>query len=283
MPVAVIDIGTNTTRLLVAEVEDGQVVELERRTVITSLGQGVDSSGRLAQEAMDRVSEAIAVYREVIDRLGVERVVALATSAMRDAENGPEFRDYLKQRFGIEPRTISGDEEARLTFLGATSDRNDDGESVVIDIGGGSTEYVVGRPGHDPEFHVSTQMGSVRFTERFENLEEMGAAVRETVPDVSVEQGIAVAGTATSLAAIDGCRPDPWVPAEPGDLRAPRGDAGGDAARGAAAGEGSSSGPGAHDRRRRRDPDGVDARARARGDRGQRTRHPARRRAWRAS
>jgi exopolyphosphatase/guanosine-5'-triphosphate,3'-diphosphate pyrophosphatase len=204
VPVAVIDIGTNTTRLLVAEIEDGRVVELERRTVITSLGQGVDSSGRLAQEAMDRVSEAIAVYREVIDRLGVERVVALATSAMRDAQNGPEFRDHLKQRFGIDPRTISGDEEARLTFLGATSERNDDGESVVIDIGGGSTEYVVGRPGHDPEFHVSTQMGSVRFTERFEDLEEMAAAVGETVPDVSVDQGIAVAGTATSLAAIDG-------------------------------------------------------------------------------
>jgi exopolyphosphatase/guanosine-5'-triphosphate,3'-diphosphate pyrophosphatase len=204
VPVAVIDIGTNTTRLLVAEIEDGHVVELERRTVITSLGQGVDSSGRLAQEAMDRVSEAIAVYREVIDRLDVDRVVALATSAMRDAENGPEFRDHLKQRFGIDPQTISGDEEARLTFLGATSSRNDDRETLVIDIGGGSTEYVVGRPGRDPEFHVSTQMGSVRFTERFEDLEEMAAAVGETVPDVSVEQGIAVAGTATSLAAIDG-------------------------------------------------------------------------------
>jgi exopolyphosphatase/guanosine-5'-triphosphate,3'-diphosphate pyrophosphatase len=204
VPVAVIDIGTNTTRLLVAEIEDGRVVELERRTTITSLGQGVDSSGRLAQEAMDRVAEAIAVYREVIDRLGADRVVALATSAMRDAGNGPEFRDFLKERFGIEARTISGDEEARLTFLGATSARNDDQESVVIDIGGGSTEYVVGRPGHDPNFHVSTQMGSVRFTERFDDLDEMATAVRDTVPDVSVEQGIAVAGTATSLAAIDG-------------------------------------------------------------------------------
>jgi exopolyphosphatase / guanosine-5'-triphosphate,3'-diphosphate pyrophosphatase len=210
--VAVIDIGTNTTRLLVAEVEDGEVVELERRTTITSLGQGVDATGRLAPEAMDRVAEAIAAYREVIDRIGAERVVALATSAMRDSENGPEFRDFLQQRFGIDARTISGDEEARLTFLGATSDRNDDHESVVIDIGGGSTEYVVGRPGRDPEFHVSTQMGSVRFTERYlagdpprhEELERLAAAVRETVPDVSVGQGIAVAGTATSLAAIDG-------------------------------------------------------------------------------
>jgi exopolyphosphatase / guanosine-5'-triphosphate,3'-diphosphate pyrophosphatase len=212
VPVAVIDIGTNTTRLLVAEIEDGQVVELERRTVITSLGQGVDATGRLAQEAMDRVVEAIAVYREIIDRLGAERVVALATSAMRDAENGPQFRDFLKHRFGIDARTISGDEEARLTFLGATSDRNDDHESVVIDIGGGSTEYVVGRPGRDPNFHISTQMGSVRHTERFlhsdppkhEELEQLAEAVRETVPDASVEQGIAVAGTATSLAAIDG-------------------------------------------------------------------------------
>jgi exopolyphosphatase/guanosine-5'-triphosphate,3'-diphosphate pyrophosphatase len=210
--VAVIDIGTNTTRLLVAEVEDGEVVELERRTTITSLGQGVDATGRLAREAMDRVAEAIAVYREVIDRLGAERVVALATSAMRDSENGPKFRDFLHQRFGIDARTISGGEEARLTFLGATSGRNDDHESVVIDIGGGSTEYVVGRPGQDPSFHVSTQMGSGRHTERFlhsdppkpDELQQLAAAVRETVPDVSVGQGIAVAGTATSLAAIDG-------------------------------------------------------------------------------
>jgi exopolyphosphatase/guanosine-5'-triphosphate,3'-diphosphate pyrophosphatase len=212
VPVAVVDIGTNTTRLLVAEVEDGRVVELERRTLITRLGQGVDATGRLAQEAMDRVAEAIAVYREVIDRLGAERVVALATSAMRDAENGPEFRDYLKQRFGIDAQTISGDEEARLTFLGATSNRNDDDETVVIDIGGGSTEYVAGRPGEDPGFYVSTQMGSVRHTERFLHrdppapgeLAELAAAVGETVPDVAVEHGIAVAGTATSLAAIDG-------------------------------------------------------------------------------
>jgi exopolyphosphatase/guanosine-5'-triphosphate,3'-diphosphate pyrophosphatase len=212
MSVAVIDIGTNTTRLLVAEIEDGKVVELERRTTITSLGQGVDATGRLAQEAMDRVAEAIAAYREVIDRLGAERVVALATSAMRDAENGPEFRDLLHERFGIGARTISGDEEARLTFLGATSDRQDDDETVVIDIGGGSTEYVVGNPRDDPSFHVSTRMGSVRFTERFlgtdppthDHLEQLAAAVRDTVPDMSVERGIAVAGTATSLAAIDG-------------------------------------------------------------------------------
>ncbi len=211
-PVAVIDIGTNTTRLLVAEVADGEVVELERRTTITSLGQGVDATGRLADEAMDRVAEAIAVYREVIDRLGAQPVVAVATSAMRDAENGPAFRDYLKEKYGVDARTISGDEEARLTFLGATAGRNDDRETVVIDIGGGSTEYVVGQAGHDPSFHVSTQMGSVRHTERFlhsdpptgDELQALAEDVRRTVPDVHPEHAIAVAGTATSLAAIDG-------------------------------------------------------------------------------
>ena len=211
-PVAVIDIGTNTTRLLVAEVEDGEVVELERRTIITRLGQDVDATGRLADEAMDRVAEAIAGYREVIDRLGAERIVAVATSAMRDSENGPDFHDYLNEKYGIDARTISGDEEARLTFLGATAGRNDDRETVVIDIGGGSTEYVVGKAGEDPGFHTSTQMGSVRYTERFLRSDppqpaEMAAvadAVREMVPRLEAEHAIAVAGTATSLAAIDG-------------------------------------------------------------------------------
>ncbi|HEV7846984.1 MAG TPA: Ppx/GppA phosphatase family protein [Thermoleophilaceae bacterium] len=212
MPVAVIDIGTNTTRLLVAEVEDGEVVELERRTTITALGQGVDQSGRLADEAMDRVAEAIAAYREVIDRLAVERVVAVATSAMRDSANGPAFRDHLRERFGIDARTISGDEEARLTFLGATAGRHDERQTVVIDIGGGSTEYVVGRAGEKPSFHLSTQMGSVRHTERFlhsdpptrAKLQALADDVRATVPDARAEHAIAVAGTPISLAAIDG-------------------------------------------------------------------------------
>jgi exopolyphosphatase/guanosine-5'-triphosphate,3'-diphosphate pyrophosphatase len=210
--VAVVDLGTNTTRLLVAQAEDGQLVELERRTVITRLGQGVDATGRLADEAMDRVAETIAGYREVIDRLGAEKVVAVATSAMRDAENGSGFRDYLKRKYGIDARTISGDEEARLTFLGATAGRNDDRETVVIDIGGGSTEYVLGRAGTDPSFHTSTQMGSVRHTVRFLHsdppspgeLQELAHAVRETVPELKAQHTIAVAGTATSLAAIDG-------------------------------------------------------------------------------
>ncbi|MGH2803385.1 MAG: Ppx/GppA phosphatase family protein [Thermoleophilaceae bacterium] len=216
--IGVVDLGTNSTRLLVAEVSDGRVAELERRTIVTRLGEGVEASGRLSDVAIARVSEALAVYREVLDRLAAREVVAVATSAMRDAENGPAFRDDIRARFGIDARTISGDEESRLTFLGATAGRRAGADTLVIDIGGGSTEYVTGRAGSAPGFHVSTRMGSVRHTERHlredppapdemaglaEDVRavvgaEMPAEVRERV-----EEGIAVAGTVTSLAAID--------------------------------------------------------------------------------
>jgi exopolyphosphatase/guanosine-5'-triphosphate,3'-diphosphate pyrophosphatase len=218
MRIAVVDIGTNSTRLLVGEVEQGDLRELERRTTVTRLGQGLEASGRLSDAAIGRVSGALAEYREVIDRLGAERTVAVATSAMRDAENGPEFRDEIKRRFGLDARTISGDEEARLTFLGATAGRDVGAEMLVIDIGGGSTEYVTGRPGRDPSFHVSTRMGSVRHTERHLHgdppteaelaalADDARAIVEADVPTEVRERvgaGIAVAGTATSLAAID--------------------------------------------------------------------------------
>jgi exopolyphosphatase / guanosine-5'-triphosphate,3'-diphosphate pyrophosphatase len=218
MRVAVIDIGTNSTRLLVAEVEDGRVSELERETTVTRLGEGVEATGSLSDAAVARVTDTLAAYRETIDRLGGERVVAVATSAMRDAENGPAFRDEIRRRFDIDARTISGDEEARLTFLGATAGRVAGAETLVIDIGGGSTEYVTGQPGGDPGFHVSTRMGSVRHSERHLHsdpptpaelaalAEDARAVVEIDVPAevrTRVEGGIAVAGTATSLAAID--------------------------------------------------------------------------------
>jgi exopolyphosphatase / guanosine-5'-triphosphate,3'-diphosphate pyrophosphatase len=217
-PIAVVDLGTNSTRLLVAEVDGGELTEFDRRTTVTRLGQGVEATGRLADEAIARVSEALAAYREVIDRLGAQRIVAVATSAMRDAENGPAFREEIRERFDIDARTISGDEEARLTFLGATTGRDAGPATLVIDIGGGSTEYVTGKAGSDPGFHVSTRMGSVRFTERHLSsdppepdemtalAEDARAVVEGDVPDETrrgVELGIAVAGTATTLAAID--------------------------------------------------------------------------------
>lgn len=218
--IAVADLGTNSTRLLVADLNPGGVLEeIERISRVTRLGQDVDASGRLADDAMERVHGALAAFRDVADDCGAEDRVAVATSAVRDAANGPAFIEAVRERSGFDLELISGDEEARLTFLGATSGRGDEkGSVLVIDVGGGSTEYVVGHARADPDFHVSTRMGSVRLSERHltadppthEELEGLAAAARERlmaeVPDgvrESVVEGIAVAGTATSLAAID--------------------------------------------------------------------------------
>jgi exopolyphosphatase/guanosine-5'-triphosphate,3'-diphosphate pyrophosphatase len=225
--VAVVDLGTNTTRVLVADVDDGRVNELERKTKVTRLGENVDSSGRLADAAIERVTTTLTDYKAVLDELQPERTIALATSAVRDASNGDEFRQLLHDRFELDVHIIPGEEEARLTFAGATAAREDGaGPFVVIDIGGGSTEFVVGSAGGDPTFRVSTQAGSVRQTERHlkkdppsdEDLLALRAAIRSIIEHAipaeirdEVRRGIAVAGTATSLAAIDQ-QLDPYDP-----------------------------------------------------------------------
>jgi exopolyphosphatase/guanosine-5'-triphosphate,3'-diphosphate pyrophosphatase len=219
MRVAVVDIGTNSTRLLVADVdEDGAVTELDRRSTVTRLGQGVDASGVLAPEAMERVFTTLGTYRAAMDDLEVEGTTAVLTSAVRDAANGGQFTARVREDFRLEAATLSGDEEAALSFLGATSARPADAPApiVVIDIGGGSTEFVVGARG-TVSFHVSTQAGVVRHGERHlrtdppaaEALEALGADAREVyaqaVPEDTrgqVVAGVAVAGTATQLAAI---------------------------------------------------------------------------------
>jgi exopolyphosphatase/guanosine-5'-triphosphate,3'-diphosphate pyrophosphatase len=219
MRIAVVDIGSNSTRLLICDVEGGRVTqELERRTIITRLGAGVDADGRLNEEAMDRVYAALEQYGALIDTHGADRAVAVLTSAVRDAANGREFADTVQQRYGITPHILTGDDEARLTFLGATSERDPDDRTptLVFDIGGGSTELVIGS-GHEMSFHVSTQAGVVRQTERYlhtdpptaEEMEDLrrdvGAIFAEAVPEEhrrAVEHAIGVAGTATSLGAI---------------------------------------------------------------------------------
>ena len=217
--VAVVDLGTNTTRLLIADVLEQEVAELDRRTEITGLGRGVDANGQLDDEAIERVVEALGGYREAIDAAEVEKTFTVATSAVRDAANGEDFRATVHERFGLDVQMITGEEEARLTFLGATSRRAPGAVPVmVIDVGGGSTELVVGVAGEDPTFVVSTQAGAVRQTDRHlpddppsdEGLAALRADVEsiltEAVPPAlrgSVRTGIAVAGTATSLAAID--------------------------------------------------------------------------------
>jgi len=220
MRVAVVDIGTNSTRLLVAEVVDGRVTaELERESTVTRLGQGVDATGMLAEEAMERVYAVLDRYRARIDAHGAERTLAVLTSAVRDAGNGGAFTETVRERYGLDAREIPGTEEAALTFLGATSERDhaaDAGEIVVIDIGGGSTELVVGHGG-EVGFFTSLQMGVVRMTERHlhtdpprpEELQALAADVRRVIADGlpqgvrdRVGQAVAVAGTATTTAAI---------------------------------------------------------------------------------
>ena len=218
MRVAVYDLGTNTTRVLVADVDDGHVHELERRTKVTGLGRGVDSSGRLSDEAIERVMSTLEDYKEIVDELQPERTIALATSATRDAANGQEFADTVASRYALGRHILKGEEEARLTFLGATSDRDPDSTTptLVIDIGGGSTELVIGT-GREAEFFVSTQAGVVRQSERHlhtdppeqSELGDLAEDARKILTDSvpadqrrAVQHAIAVAGTATSLAAI---------------------------------------------------------------------------------
>src|SRR3954470_16060979 len=219
MRVGVVDIGTNSTRLLIADVDDGRVSVLDRESIVTRLGQGVDATGQLSDDATERVFATPADYRERLDRHETQRDVAVLTSAVRDASNGQQFFDEVKQRFRLDARVLPGEEEARLTFLGATAERDPDDQTpvVVIDIGGGSTELVEGR-GRAMDFHVSTQAGVVRQTERHLNsdppapgeLQELAADVKhvfaQAVPDrvkATARRAIAVAGTATSLASID--------------------------------------------------------------------------------
>ncbi len=160
-----IDIGTNSTRLLVADVSGGRVEEVERRTRVTRLGRGVDHSRRLSGDAIEAVCDTVAEYVEVIDRHGAERVSVIATSAVRDAENGQAFIAELRERFSLNAEVFDGDLEATTTYLGATSARTGDEVLLVADIGGGSTELIVGR-GREPMFHRSLQAGVVRHTER---------------------------------------------------------------------------------------------------------------------
>ncbi|MFT3863843.1 MAG: Ppx/GppA phosphatase family protein [Solirubrobacterales bacterium] len=213
--VAVIDIGSNSTRLLVADVEDGRVTPIERRSTVTRLGRGVDLSGRLAAEAIEATCGAIDPYVATLQELGAERVDAIATSAVRDADNGGAFVAELRERFALSARVLDGEEEARLTYLGATSETAPEVPTLVIDIGGGSTEMIVGQ-GRQIDFHTSLQAGVVRHTERHltsdpptpVELEELAADLRALIEAATLqapraEAGIAVAGTPTSLAAVE--------------------------------------------------------------------------------
>jgi exopolyphosphatase/guanosine-5'-triphosphate,3'-diphosphate pyrophosphatase len=213
--VAVIDVGTNSARLLVADVDGRWVAPVERRGTVTRLGRGVDLSGRLSAEAIEDACAAIGGYVATLEELGAEDVETIATSAVRDAENGGAFVAELRERFALSARVLDGEEEARLTYMGATAEQAPAEPTLVVDIGGGSTELVVGT-GAEISFHTSLQAGVVRHSERHiasdpptaVELEELATDIRGLIesavgPGVEAAAGIAVAGTPTSLAAVE--------------------------------------------------------------------------------
>ncbi|MET9593705.1 Ppx/GppA phosphatase family protein [Streptomyces sp. NPDC006516] len=224
--VAAIDCGTNSIRLLVADADPatGRFTELDRRMRIVRLGQGVDRTGRLAPEALERTFDACREYADVIKELGAERIRFVATSASRDAENSAVFVQGVLDILGVEPEVVTGDQEAQLSFDGATKELegSDHLEKpyLVVDIGGGSTEFVVG----DDRVRAarSVDIGCVRMTERHLVQDgvvvdpptpdriaairaDVGAALdlaEETVPLASAATLVGLAGTVTTIAAI---------------------------------------------------------------------------------
>jgi exopolyphosphatase / guanosine-5'-triphosphate,3'-diphosphate pyrophosphatase len=215
--VAAVDLGTNSTRLLVADVADGRIGELERETRVTRLGEGVDARGRLLPEPIARTRNVLSDYRRAAERQGAERTLLIATSAVRDAENGEAFLGEIEWSYGFETRLLSGDDEALLTLRGVTAERDIREGTVILDVGGGSTELIASGP-DGVRWRDSLDIGSVRLTERFlhadpptrEQLEGCAEAVRALlgarVPEdvrANTRAVIGVAGTITSLAALD--------------------------------------------------------------------------------
>jgi len=197
--VAAIDCGTNSLRLLIADVDPQtkQVNDLDRLMEIVRLGEGMDATGEFAAAALERTFAVCDRYAQIIESRSVEKIRFVATSASRDARNRDVFVAGVKQRLGVEPDVISGDEEARLSFAGATNGlMGANPPYLVVDIGGGSTEFVLGV--NDPEAAKSVNIGCVRMTERhFRNdppsQDEVAAAIAD------IDQAIALAGSVVPL------------------------------------------------------------------------------------
>jgi exopolyphosphatase / guanosine-5'-triphosphate,3'-diphosphate pyrophosphatase len=215
MIVAGVDCGTNSTRLLVS---NGSAPGIERLMRITRLGQGVDATGRLDPAAVERTVQVLYEYRDVMDGHGVEKVRVTATSAARDAANRDDFFDAAEAALGVRPELLHGDDEGRLSFLGATAGLDaGDGPFLVVDVGGGSTEFVVGTD--EPEEVVSVDVGCVRVTEKFlradppepEELSQAISVIHAHLDDVEreapaakeVRRLVGLAGTVTTVAAVE--------------------------------------------------------------------------------
>ncbi|MEV6814639.1 Ppx/GppA phosphatase family protein [Micromonospora sp. NPDC051296] len=222
---AAIDCGTNSIRLLIADLPapsagpSAPLADVCRRMEIVRLGQGVDATGRLAPEAIERTRVALADYAAEIEKLGAERVRMVATSATRDAANAADFRAMVEQTLGVAPEVVSGDEEARLSFTGAVRGLPTDTRSpyLVVDIGGGSTEFVVGSRAGGVDAAISMDIGCVRMTERHlhgdpPGLAEIAAAQADiavavdralaAVPGREAATLVGLAGSVTTVVAI---------------------------------------------------------------------------------
>ena len=196
--VAAIDLGTNATRLLVADVSNGDLTEIVRRTRITRLGEGVDARRRLLPVPIARVRNALTDFRREAAELGAERSLAVATSAVRDAENGEAFLGEIEWSYGFATRLLTGDEEAAMTLSGVGPL---EAGTVVVDVGGGSTELIT------DTFRTSLDVGCVRLTERHgSDLDAMAADVRSALPPLRAERALNVDGTTAELAALAGSR-----------------------------------------------------------------------------
>jgi exopolyphosphatase/guanosine-5'-triphosphate,3'-diphosphate pyrophosphatase len=215
MRVAAIDCGTNSIRLLIADVAGGRLTDVARRMEIVRLGEGVDRTGRLSDAALTRTKKALVAYASEIAELGIARVRMCATSASRDASNAADFRAMVQGVLGIEPEVITGDEEARLSFAGAVAGLSAERPYLIVDIGGGSTEFVTGSDG--VEHAISMDIGCVRMTERHLHSDpptaaEIAAATADitaavetalaAVPGRSASTLVGLAGTVTTVAAL---------------------------------------------------------------------------------
>jgi len=214
--VAAVDLGTNSTRLLVADVDDGRLEEVERRLTITRLGEGVDDRRRLLPVPIARVRNVLADYRRELEGLGATRTLAIGTSALRDADNGEAFLGEIEWSYGFSTRMLDGIEEASMMLRGVASGRAAPhgapllGDTLLVDIGGGSTELVLSQNGGVPHA-ASVDVGCVRLTERHlasdppspDELEAAANDVRAVLPVRPARAAIGVAGTVTTLAALD--------------------------------------------------------------------------------
>jgi exopolyphosphatase/guanosine-5'-triphosphate,3'-diphosphate pyrophosphatase len=220
--VAAVDCGTNSLRLLLADVDPGraELTDVIRRMEIVRLGQGVDQTGRLAPEALARTMAVLREYADLIAGSGAQAVRMVATSATRDADNAADFVRLVKEVLGVAPEVLTGDKEATLSFTGATAELAagpDPGPFLVADIGGGSTEFVLGEAGGRPAHTISVNIGCVRMTERHLHgdppseaevaaaVADIGAALEEVAAAVPVREArtlIGLAGSVTTVAAI---------------------------------------------------------------------------------